>query len=605
MVTSHFSSIFFENHEPNERQLPLSKGLASGSADSFGDSFVFKDAVRSDTFGNEETSANGRDDHNQRLRGNGIDLSGNEIQKIAKANKHALSNNEKCKTQVGKGYMTSRKTTVPVLSHERRDLSGLRQNNNANSERDFPWITLSANNLDGLYSFPRRKAVSKLTAKEIEAREKEAILAAELPALLRNGSRCKNRTDYNHDKKKVTGVGQKAQTDGNIGKQPLRSNVQKITQTEKEAREREESLTRKLKRSQQKVDDSKISVHKESTDRLRTTTPNTRRVIPLSNELNTKTTEGSTISSIALMEAEARDMAEKLEKRLQSMSHRFSNTKNLSTNSMSSTDSQKQTENRGANDDIVISDGSPKTSIRSVRDDSESREQDPETIHLAKKTNRQEEETSNYFEERRDEALPRVIVVYGDNSTISSRSDHKLGPKRAKTSFRKDIESEESSHCHIGEPVENHTESDFDRDILQLHSFPDAAPLVRAQALESMGNGNKSKSDRGNGGESKPSRKSGFRHEGSARGKRVSFAPMETLDLESSGQDNLNHRDDVKTSGIDASVRTYSSAKLACLGQSEERTMKRTMATILIILSVAFFIIMFVVLDPLRKMTRN
>ena len=598
MVTFHSSSGLIELYHPDDRQLASSNVLDVDLSDSFDDSFLHEDAV------SDDTSANSSDSHHQRLRETGIDLSDDEIQKITNTKKHVPMNNGKNTIQVETGYIASRKVSALVLSLKPSHQSGLRKNN-MNSKGDCTWFTLSASNIHELSSIAKQNKVSKLTVNEIEAREKEAILASKLPAQLPNRSGCNDRIENNEDKKHASPADILAQTGVKYAKYFQRSDVQQITQTEKEARVREKALIRKLESSQQKVDGSKTSISKDFMDRQDTTRPTTKGEIPSSNELNTRSTEGSTISSISTIEAEARRMAENLERKLQSMIHRNINVNNPKTNLIANNDSQKETKIRGANDDATIPEGRSKILIPSVRDDSESRKQHPEAKDRARTRNQHEEGDLNYSEDRRDEALPREIVVYGENSTMSSRSDHKLGPKQVKTSFRKDIESQKSIKWHGDERFGRRTENCFERDVLQRDSFPDAVPLAREQKFISKDNRNEPKSSGCNKEESRPSKKSAFRREGSARGKRVTFAPMETLNVEGGVRNNRHHRDGMAASDSGSSTRTRRSKKPAWLAQRHQWTMNRTMIIVSIILFVAFSMIMFVVLDPLRKMTRH
>jgi len=154
--------------------------------------------------------------------------------------------------------------------------------------------------------------------------------------------------------------------------------------------------------------------------------------------------------------------------------------------------------------------------------------------------------------------------------------------------------------------TEQQSEEFSERDVLEKATFPDAAPLASGQKLNSIMKKRGSRT-RSNGDESTLSKKSDFSPVRRVRfvapkPAASSFPEAAPLDLESGVTDSDDSQNSTETPDIDK-LATQGYEKFVESAQSEGRMSYRTTLAISIILCAAFLIILFVVLDPLRRLT--
>jgi hypothetical protein len=209
-------------------------------------------------------------------------------------------------------------------------------------------------------------------------------------------------------------------------------------------------------------------------------------------------------------------------------------------------------------------------------------------------------------EHRQNKVFPKEIAF-----CMEDNDNNKKKLTKASSRIENNPQGSNELSYHGDEQIEKHSEEfSDDRDIAELNnSFPDAAPIASSdRKRNSIENRRVGPGTRRSGDETRPSKKSSDFPPATRRtGKKqkVRF-PSSFLDLESDGTDGDENEDSVQTSfGIDESAIIQRSENLAEAAKTEGRMAKRTMIAISIVLCVSFLIILFVVLDPLRRLTRK
>jgi len=200
---------------------------------------------------------------------------------------------------------------------------------------------------------------------------------------------------------------------------------------------------------------------------------------------------------------------------------------------------------------------------------------------------KEEEGNSIPTESIEDEFIPKEISF--SNNSDNSKKD------RAKKSSKMKFKPTDG--------IESNDAKSSEKNITELQSFSGAAPVAIGNKLSSIENRSALKSLRRD--ESTPLQNNDFLPEKLVEKKSVRFSLGAPLDLEN-GLPYHNEREDSEEAYEDDDDSAIQRSKmLAEVAKREERTAKRTMVVAIIIMSVAAFIIGFVILDPLRRLAKS
>lgn len=206
-----------------------------------------------------------------------------------------------------------------------------------------------------------------------------------------------------------------------------------------------------------------------------------------------------------------------------------------------------------------------------------------------------EQGDSSYVEQRHDDRIiPDEIEIWNEDNSSNEKNNNF---KRTKPSVRFSNEA----YGHYGDyQMSNHSEAFSEIEMMESQSSSRAASFASDRTKNSIENKRGRKTSR-NREERGPSRKSAVKR---ARNQIAPHPPTSPHDWGSCVTDESGSNDEIgnsfcSTDILDLALRR--SQRLAEASKREGRSTKRMMITISIILSVAFLIILFVVLDPLRR----
>lgn len=207
-----------------------------------------------------------------------------------------------------------------------------------------------------------------------------------------------------------------------------------------------------------------------------------------------------------------------------------------------------------------------------------------------------EQEDSTYVEQRHDDRIvPNEIVMSDEDNSSNDRNNNF---KRTKPS----VHFINEAYGDYGDyEMSNRSEEFSEIDMVESQSFSGAASFSSDRNKLSIENKRGRKTSH-NSEERRPSRKSAMKR---TRNQIAPHPPASPHDSESSVTDESGSNDDIgnsfcSTEILDLALRR--SQRLAEASKREGRSTKRTMIIISVILSVAFLVILFVVLDPLRRL---
>jgi len=209
-----------------------------------------------------------------------------------------------------------------------------------------------------------------------------------------------------------------------------------------------------------------------------------------------------------------------------------------------------------------------------------------------------EQEDSSYVEQRHDDRIVPNEIVMSDEDNSSNDRNNNFKRTKPSVQFINEAYGDYGDYTY---EMSNRSEEFSEIDMVESQSFSGAASFSSDRNKVSIENkrGRKTSHNRE---ERRPSRKSAMK---GTRNQIAPHPPASPHDSESYDSDESGSNDDIgnsfcSTEILDLALRR--SQRLAEASKREGRSTKRTMIIISVILSVAFLIILFVVLDPLRRL---